>query len=187
MEEEAAPSGNLSLSFDRYLAQSVFHHINTEFPGLQCIHEDPFVFLVHGFLSQEECDALVSKTRRTLQVPSDARSEQLSRADRRTSTTVFPLDEDLQWLRERSAEVTGVRVDQLEPTKLTHYTEGALFSKHTDASFIAEKVNLQTLWQTSANAALIPLPGKPQMQLSFHCAAVAAMGICRTVGWCGRR
>ena len=59
----------------------------------------------------------------------------------RTSTCVFPDEERVAWLRERIAAVTRVRsLRQLEPTKLTSYQRGQFFLKHTDASFLNEKL-----------------------------------------------
>jgi len=44
-----------------YLAQEKFHHINVDFPGVQLIHEDPFIFLIHDFVSADECSALIAQ------------------------------------------------------------------------------------------------------------------------------
>jgi hypothetical protein len=103
---------------------------------------------VHNFVTQPECDALLETLSTSPSQPSDTRSAELSQEDRRTSVTVFPDADDLCWLRERVAEVTNVCQPQLEPTKLTHYSHGALFRKHTDASFLIEK-----LWAFAARAA----------------------------------
>jgi len=53
---------------------------------------------------------------------------------------VFSEPCQLQWLRERMAAATNVGKDQLEPTKMTQYTRGAFFAKHSDASFLNEKM-----------------------------------------------
>ena len=39
-----ANHGLPSLPFDRYLSQQRFHHIDTAFPGLQLVNEEPYIF-----------------------------------------------------------------------------------------------------------------------------------------------
>ena len=51
----------LSLPFDRYLEQHNFHHIDVTYPGVQLINEEPFIFVVHDFLSSAECASLIDK------------------------------------------------------------------------------------------------------------------------------
>jgi hypothetical protein len=38
------------------------------------------------------------------------------------------------------AQAANVEQDQLEPTKMTQYTRGQFFAKHSDASFLHEKM-----------------------------------------------
>ena len=61
---------------------------------------------------------------------------------------MFPAEDDLQWLRERICKVANVSLSQLEPTKISTYERGQYFAKHTDASFLHEK-----LWAFSARLA----------------------------------
>eukprot|EP00966_Prymnesium_polylepis_P329094 7384840-Prymnesium_polylepis.1 len=49
-----------SLRLDRYKAQSFFHHIDTSWPGLQLVNEEPYIFVCHKFITQSECDQLIS-------------------------------------------------------------------------------------------------------------------------------
>jgi len=127
------------LPLDRYLSQRSVHRINTEFPGVQLINEEPFVFLIHDFLSGDECASLLAATRAMEPRPSD-RQEDVEQPDRRTSTSRWPPSDEVRWLRERIASATATMVEQLEPTKLSHYAEGQLFKKHSDASFLGEKM-----------------------------------------------
>ena len=64
------------------------------------------------------------------------------------STSVFPVNDDVRWLRERICQIANVSLSQLEPTKISSYTRGQYFAKHTDASFLQEK-----LWAFSARLA----------------------------------
>ena len=51
------------LPLDRYLSQRSVHRINTDFPGVQLINEEPFVFLIRDFLSGDECASLLATIR----------------------------------------------------------------------------------------------------------------------------
>ena len=84
-----------SLPFDRYLSQHVFHHIDVDFPGVQLIHEDPFIFIINDFLSPEECDKLgnmLCSSSQLLRASATAPGQEA----RRTSTSMFPAPDDVQ-------------------------------------------------------------------------------------------
>lgn len=140
-----------SHDFGRYRAQSAFHHINLDYPGVQLVHEEPYIFTVADFASADECAQLIA-------LYGGASSGDVARAKPsatapgqealRTSSTAFPSDTTLSWLRERISRLANVPLEALEPTKLTRYAAGQFFAKHTDASFIGEK-----LWAYSARAA----------------------------------
>ena len=49
------------LPFDRFRRQSLFHQIDLSFPGLQLVHERPYIFIVNHFLSAAECSLLIAK------------------------------------------------------------------------------------------------------------------------------
>jgi prolyl 4-hydroxylase len=103
--------------------------VNTHFPGLQCINEEPYIFVVHDFLSQEECkDLLSDQSTAEARAPSATSREQ---TDLRTSTTVFPRTERVTKLRERIANLTKLSEKHFEPTKLTRYDRGQFFGEHT--------------------------------------------------------
>ena len=129
-----------SLPFDRYLSQQRFHHIDTAFPGLQLVNEEPYIFLIRDFASAEECAALVARMRGGAAAarPSDGdalrtSSTSTSDGDARTSTPLFPREDDIGWLRARMARAAAVATRQLEPTKLSRYGRGGRFSKHRRA------------------------------------------------------
>ena len=54
-----ASSAYPSLPLDSYREQCCFHHIRTEWPGVQLINENPYIFLVHYFVTPTECRALM--------------------------------------------------------------------------------------------------------------------------------
>ena len=126
------------LPIDRYGRQSLFHHINVGYPGVELVHEDPFIFLVHDFLSTSECQQLMDlSAAATHRQPSATAPGQ---ARLRTSSSIFPQAAEIDWLRDRIASVTNTSTSWLEPTKLTRYDKGEYFKKHTDASFLNEKM-----------------------------------------------
>ena len=135
-----ANHGLPSLPFDRYLSQQRFHHIDTAFPGLHLVNEEPYIFLIRDFASAEECAALVARMRGGAAAarPSDGdalrtSSTSTSDGDARTSTPLFPREDDIGWLRARMARAAAVATRQLEPTKLSRYGRGGRFSKHRRA------------------------------------------------------
>merc|ERR1712185_64960 len=105
------------LPLDRYKSQRSVHRINTDFPGVQLINEEPYVFLIRDFLSGDECASLLATIRSMEPRPSD-RQEDVEQPDRRTSTSRWPPSDEVRWLRERIANATATTVEQLEPTKL---------------------------------------------------------------------
>ena len=117
-----------SLPFNRYLSQQRFHHIDTAFPGLQLVNEEPYIFLIRDFASADECAALVARMRRGAAAarPSDgdALRTSTSDGDARSSTSLFPREADIGWLRARMARAAAVATRQLEPTKLSRYGGG---------------------------------------------------------------
>ena len=118
---------NLPLS--RYRRQPHFHQVNLSFPGLQLVHEEPYIFLVHGFLSAAECDVLIRKS--SASSSSDGAASERGRT--RTSCSSIMQNNECAGLRAKLARLANVSVEQLQPSKLTRYDRGALFSKHTDA------------------------------------------------------
>ena len=50
-----------SVPLSEYVNEGNFWHINKEYPGLQCISKDPFIFLVHNLLTTEQYRNLIIK------------------------------------------------------------------------------------------------------------------------------
>ncbi len=123
------------LPLDKYLANPYFQRINTEYPGLQLIHEEPFIFLVNNFLTDEECDRLVHKAMvGTLNGQSSLRPQIGGGAVVRTSNGVVCEDEEVPTIRQKMSALTKVTDKrQLQHLKISRYMEGQEFSKHTDA------------------------------------------------------
>lgn len=63
----------------RYRAQRAFHHLDLSYPGLDLVHEEPYIFVVHDFLSSSECTQLVALAGECQQQASATAPEQEAR------------------------------------------------------------------------------------------------------------
>lgn len=117
------------LPLDKYLANPYFAKIRTDYPGLQLIHEEPFLFLVHDFLTADECARLRRKAD-----TGTLRPQFGGGAVERTSSGVVCVNDEVPTLRTKLQTLTGVSdMAQLQPLKISKYRPGQVFSKHTDA------------------------------------------------------
>ena len=140
-QQQAKANGRITnprypdLPLDRYLANPYFHRINVLYPNLQLIHEEPYIFIVNNFLTDDECDRLIQKATS----PSDTSRSKLRQqigggSVVRSSTGIVCENEEVPTIRQKMCELTNVDdVRQLQPLKVTQYVEGQTFSKHTDA------------------------------------------------------
>lgn len=119
------------MPLDQYQRDPAFHHIDLNYPGLTLVTEQPYIFLIPNFVSEQEADALVAKMDWSDPEPS---SEKLSRLGERTSVSVLAQDEEVAQLRGRIARLAQVKLSQMQPLKLTRYDEGGQFLQHTDCS-----------------------------------------------------
>ena len=110
-----------SLPFTRYIQQPSFHQIDLGYPGLQLVHEEPYLFLVPEFLSGCECDALVRKLA-SAAAASDGTATEHGRT--RTSVSAIMAGSECAGLRARLARLARVSEAQLQPSKLTRYDAG---------------------------------------------------------------
>merc|ERR1711865_130428 len=118
------------LPFDGYLECPYFAKINTEYPGLQLIHERPYIFVVNDFLNEEECAALIAKASTGMKKQScDVRSENA----KRTSSGVVCENEEVPGFHQRITELTNQKEGQLQHLKISRYEESDEFTLHTDA------------------------------------------------------
>jgi hypothetical protein len=118
------------IPFDKYLANPYFHKINMNYPGLQLIHEEPFVFLINNLLTEHECTRLREKaTNGTPLRPQIGGGSVV-----RTSSGVVCLNEEVPSIRTKMMDLIRVADSrQLQPLKVSKYQPGQTFSKHTDA------------------------------------------------------
>jgi hypothetical protein len=121
-----------SYSFEKYLENPFFHRINTSYPGLQLIHQEPYIFIINNFLTPQECARLRAKA--------DADDGMLLRPQigggsvSRTSTGVVCTREEVPTIQQKMMHLTAIHnVQQLQYLKVSKYEPGQTFSKHTDA------------------------------------------------------
>ena len=106
-----------SLPLDGYLRQRCFHRIATDFPGVQLVHEEPYVLVVPGFLSAPVCEALIRKMDARHAQPSDGATRERGRT--RTSCSAILRHDECAGVRARIARLAAVSVEQLQPLKVT--------------------------------------------------------------------
>ena len=121
------------LPFDGYLNNPDFHAIDTTFPGLQLVSEEPYIFVVPNFLNKDEAAALVEKMEQSTS-REIASSEKLLKLGDRTSSSVIPRNDEVPGIRQRIASLANVSPQQMQPLKITRYDEGGVFKKHTDCT-----------------------------------------------------
>jgi hypothetical protein len=134
-------------SMERYRV-SLFHQINTEYPGIEVLSEEPYILQVPNFVSAAEADALIAKIDAS---EAGESSELLSATGERTSVSVLAHDDEVSGLRARISNLVRVSESQMQPLKLTRYDRGAVFKRHTDCS-----VWLQDMGDTDGNPARFP-------------------------------
>eukprot|EP01043_Picozoa_sp_COSAG02_P029539 COSAG02_NODE_1842_length_10700_cov_148.785869_3_plen_606_part_00 len=137
-----------NLPLDGYLGQKNFHHINTEYPGLQLVHEKPYVFVVNNFLSSDECGLLLDKAVRLqpqegvslVNEKGGARGagNKAGQTSSRNSKGCILHNEEIPRLRERFSKLALVDTSQLQPLKVSRYDKGDQFGKHVDAITVSE-------------------------------------------------
>lgn len=116
------------LLFDAYDKTDLFAKINLGYPGLQLIHERPYVFLVNNFFSHDECDRLITKLHEGVGRPQLGGGSVV-----RTSSGVVCEHEEVPTIRRKMMELTNTAPAQLQWLKISRYQAGQEFSKHTDA------------------------------------------------------
>ena len=130
-ERWAVNPRHANLSFEGYRRQKMFPQINTSFPGLQLIHEKPYMFVVNGFLSPVECALLLQKAKKM--TPQHSRGTG-NKIGKRKSSGVQLHVEEVPEFRARIANLTGQQLEQLQSLKISRYDPGDSFGPHSDAS-----------------------------------------------------
>ena len=100
--------------------------INADFPGLRAVHKDPWIFLVHNLLTQDECERLMAKAE-SICKPNDGYSNA-----HRTSSECRLARKETQGIQSRYATLLNVPVANMEAAKVSRYKRGEYFRNHVD-------------------------------------------------------
>jgi len=118
-----------SFTFEKYLENPYFHHINTAYPGLQLIQEEPFIFVINDFLSPDECARLKNKADQ-----GGLRPQVGGGMVERTSTGVVCTKDEVPTIQQKMMDLIHIHdLRKLQYLKVSKYQQGQTFSKHTDA------------------------------------------------------
>lgn len=115
-----------------------FHAAFAQPYAIEQVSENPKIFNVSNFLSEEECDYLISyaKSKMSRSTVFDETTEQ-RKVDRiRTSTSMRFSDEHgdeiIQQIEQRISEITSLAESQGENIQIAHYETGAQYAPHYD-------------------------------------------------------
>jgi len=100
-------------------------------PRLVTMHDSPPVYEIPGFLSEDECTALISaaETRKFPAVPYGAKNKIFTG----TKWAAHKQDGAVDRFLECAAEVFGCSEDRFDPVTVTRYAQGQYQAKHLDA------------------------------------------------------
>eukprot|EP00985_Skeletonema_marinoi_P004260 scaffold1867_cov80-Skeletonema_marinoi.AAC.5 len=111
-----------------------FHQLNGQYPGLKRIHQDPDIYSIDNFLTNEECDRLIAKSQPHL-VPCLVKNDKTGIAEQdpvRTSTNTNVPQSEVPSIVEKMTNVANCCADQLEILQVLNYKKGQEFIPHTD-------------------------------------------------------
>ena len=104
------------------------------FPNKKLIHNDPPIYYIDNFLSQNECQYIISLSERSVQTSRvvDKVSGVGIEHPSRTSQSCYH-GYDIKWLVARVARLLSVPKENQEPTQVARYTSGQFYLSHQDA------------------------------------------------------
>ena len=109
--------------------------VNLDFPGLERLNQYPPVYIVHDFLTNEECEILITEAtpglKRSIVVDGKAGK---SPAPSRTSESCYLLKDKTVWLGEKVTRLlSGKSHDTQEPPQVARYQKEQYYLPHFDA------------------------------------------------------
>ena len=111
-----------------------FHKINKSYPKLQQIHSNPDIYKIPNFLSDEECDRLIEKSRQGIQ-PCLVKNEQTGEVEldpSRTSTNANIPKREVPSIIKKITDLANCDTEQVEILQVLNYQKGQEFKPHTD-------------------------------------------------------
>jgi len=116
-----------SIPLSEYAPDGDHLAINVDFPGLRAIHKDPWIFLVPGLLTRDECEQLKVKAEPLL-----TGSYGYSNGHR-TSSECRIARKETQGIQSRYSKLCNMPVENMEAAKVSRYLKGEYFKNHVDA------------------------------------------------------
>ncbi|KAL3892951.1 MAG: hypothetical protein SGPRY_014621 [Prymnesium sp.] len=113
-----------------------FHAIDERYGAVECLHNQPRVLAVHGFLSDEECELLKEKAARRL-MPSPTYASNGARrgcTTHRTSSEALCAQREVPTIISKLTSLLLCEPTQLQTLSIVRYEEGQQFKPHFDAS-----------------------------------------------------
>ena len=123
---------------EKYQPDGEYHFINKEYPGLEWIHKEPNIFIVHDFLTNDECDNVINlmKDKKMVNAYISGGNQDLDYRKCLTKTIfkTTPEFNHFKRFRKKVSCLIDVNENQLEVTNLTRYLGNEnFFKKHKDA------------------------------------------------------
>ena len=112
----------------------IFHSIQASYPNLQKIHTNPDIYAIPDFLTHDECDRLILKSRQNMQpcLVKNAETGAVEPDPSRTSTNTNIPRREVPSITQKILALTQSCEEQLETLQVLNYQEGQQFYPHTD-------------------------------------------------------
>ena len=112
----------------------IFHSIQASYPNLQKIHTNPDIYAIPDFLTHDECDRLILKSRQNMQpcLVKNAETGAVEPDPSRTSTNTNIPRREVPSITQKILSLTQSCEEQLETLQVLNYQEGQQFYPHTD-------------------------------------------------------
>ena len=118
---------------DLPLHQPIYNGINPNYPNLRVLHQHPPVFAVDDFLTQTECNFLISVAQDSFTAAPVVGKGAGQVSPSRTSTTCYLAREDLPLLLEKVTKLTGKPAQHCELPQVGRYLPSQQYLQHFDA------------------------------------------------------
>lgn len=130
--EQQAPAAFDLFSLVSGEQPSMFWPINSDFPGLEKVVDEPRIFVIDDLLSKEQCEALIAKAKPRLKESRVQTAEGLQKSKQRTSTEATMAFEEVPGIQQKISELLNMSLLHFEPLKVSRYEEGQEFKPHYD-------------------------------------------------------
>ncbi|KAL7535991.1 hypothetical protein ACHAXR_010768 [Thalassiosira sp. AJA248-18] len=111
-----------------------FHPLNQEYPGLKQIHQNPDIYAIENFLTDDECDRIITKASPHLQpcLIKNDRNGKIEQDPVRTSTNTNLPQAEVPTVLQKMTDMACCSAGQLEILQVLRYKKGQEFIPHTD-------------------------------------------------------